>query len=145
MKPIPKVLDMKLVEKTFFEINVKKKFSFSELNRLIPLVLKLTDAAQLEVNHLLSRIDSKSKLRNSLEKNQELEYQINGIIDRWESKIEKLGGYPKGLWLADFDSGEGFYCWKFPEPEIQFYHGYQDGFSGRKPINHHSLPIIGLS
>lgn len=115
-----------------FEINVKKKFNFVELNSLIPLVLKLTDIAQLEVSQLMSRIESNSK--NSLERNQELESQISIIIDRWENKIEKLGGYPKGLWLADFDSGDGYFCWKFPETEIQFYHGYQDGFSGRKPI-----------
>jgi hypothetical protein len=33
--------------------------------------------------------------------------------------------------MADFDNGEGFYCWKYPEIKINHWHGYQDGFSGR--------------
>ena len=40
----------------------------------------------------------------------------------------------KGMWLADFDAGNGYYCWKFPENEIRFWHGYKDGFSGRVEI-----------
>lgn len=142
---------MRSVEK-IFEINVKKRFTIGELNKLIPLVLKLTEAAHAEVNHLMGRIDSNVALSNksprsdadrALAKNEELEVEINSVINRWEIKLEKLGGSPKGLWLADFDFGNGYFCWKFPETEIQFYHGYQDGFSGRKPIRFLDPPSLG--
>jgi len=38
------------------------------------------------------------------------------------------------LWLVDFDNGEGYYCWSYPEPAITHYHGYDDGFAGRISI-----------
>lgn len=64
----------------------------------------------------------------------EIEADINKVVDRWQQKVTKLGATPKGLWLADFDNGEGYYCWKFPETEISYWHGYNDGFSGRTAI-----------
>ena len=127
-------LDTSFVDK-IIEINVKRSFTESEVNGLIPLVLKLTEGAQSEVNRLMNRLDHTLPPQRVQSKvDSEIEQQINFIIDRWESKISKLGGNPKGLWLVDFDFGDGYYCWKFPENEIKFYHGYQDGFSGRKPI-----------
>ena len=39
----------------------------------------------------------------------------------------------KGLWLVDFDSGAGYYCWKYPESSLGHFHGYDEGFSGRVP------------
>jgi hypothetical protein len=40
----------------------------------------------------------------------------------------------KGLWLVDFDSGSGCYCWQWPEQRLEFYHGYDEGFAGRARI-----------
>ena len=40
----------------------------------------------------------------------------------------------KGLWLVDFDSGAGYYCWKYPEPSLDYFHGYEEGFAGRLPL-----------
>ena len=111
------------------EINTKKIFALSEARSLLPLVYRMTEEAAREVKSHLNRIEAysdKSHPSASI-----IENQINGIISRWQAKIEKLGGHPKGLWMADFDSGSGYYCWKFPETEIKFWHGYQDGFSGR--------------
>ena len=48
--------------------------------------------------------------------------------------MEALGIVVKGLWLVDFDNGEGYYCWKYPEPAIRHYHGYDEGFAGRMKI-----------
>ena len=52
----------------------------------------------------------------------------------WTRDMEILGVVVKGLWLVDFDSGEGYYCWKYPEPAVSHYHGYDDGFPGRIKI-----------
>ena len=45
-----------------------------------------------------------------------------------------MGLEVKGLWLVDFDNGEGYYCWKYPESVVCHYHGYEDGFAGRMKI-----------
>lgn len=111
------------------EINRKKHFTLSEARQLLPLVYRLTEDASREVKSHLNRIEAFSdKAHPSVVM---IESHINAIIDRWQSKVEKLGAEPKGLWMADFDSGEGYFCWKYPEVQINHFHGYQDGFSGR--------------
>ena len=55
-------------------------------------------------------------------------------VERWASEIESLGCEVKGLWLVDWDSGDGYYCWRFPEPTVGHFHGYDEGFAGRLPL-----------
>ena len=111
------------------EINRKKVFALGEARALLPVVYRLTEEAAREVKNHMKRIEAFSDKAHPGAGI--LEDQINIVIARWQAKIEKLGGLPKGLWMADFDSGDGYYCWKFPENEIKYWHGYQDGFSGR--------------
>jgi hypothetical protein len=47
----------------------------------------------------------------------------------------QLGCLPKGIWLVDFDNGEGYYCWRYGDDQIEYFHGYSDGFSGRIAIS----------
>ena len=34
----------------------------------------------------------------------------------------------------DFDNGSGYYCWRYPEQRLEFYHSYDEGFGGRMRI-----------
>lgn len=111
------------------EINRKKHFTLADARQLLPIVYRLSEESSREVKSLLNRIEAFSDKENPSVI--AIETQVNAIIDRWQVKIEKLGAVPKGLWMADFDNGQGYYCWKFPETEIIFQHGYQDGYSGR--------------
>ncbi|MBK9324602.1 MAG: DUF2203 domain-containing protein [Bdellovibrionaceae bacterium] len=111
------------------EINRRKVFLQHEVASLLPLIYRLTDEAQHEVKKIVNFIEAHSDKTSSAV--HELEARLSDIVTRWQSKIEKLGAQPKGLWLADFDSGDGYFCWKFPETEICYWHGYQDGFTGR--------------
>ncbi|HYN19539.1 MAG TPA: DUF2203 family protein, partial [Thermoanaerobaculia bacterium] len=64
----------------------------------------------------------------------ETEEERQGIVRSWANEILALGCEIKGLWLVDFDSGAGYYCWKYPEPSLDHFHGYEEGFSGRLPL-----------
>jgi hypothetical protein len=107
-------------------------FTLEEARALLPVVLKITAESQREVGRILNRIEAIKY--GSSEAAQQLEEEVQILIDHWQKKLSHLGVYPKGLWLADFDYGGGYYCWKYPESDIRFCHGYQDGFSGRKEI-----------
>ena len=60
-------------------------------------------------------------------------------------KIQEFGCVVKDLdiGLIDFPTllnGEEVYlCWKLGEPGIQFWHGVDEGFRGRKPIDQEFL------
>jgi hypothetical protein len=105
----------------------RRIFSYDEAIALLPEAQRLTEDAVVKVEALLeaNQIDDIEDLGDdSLP-----EYQT--IVSRWAEQIQELGIEVKGLWLIDFDSGSGYYCWKYPEPALQFYHGYDEGFAGR--------------
>jgi hypothetical protein len=103
------------------EEEVKKLFSYEEAVALLPQVQRLTADA-------VEQVDQLGESEEMVE-----EYQT--IIGRWAESVIRLGIEVKGLWLIDFDSGSGYYCWQWPEPGLQFFHGYEDGFPGRVQIN----------
>jgi hypothetical protein len=59
------------------------------------------------------------------------EEKIEAAMGRWARAMEALGLQVKGVWLVDFDNGSGYYCWKWPETELVYFHGYDEGFAGR--------------
>ena len=62
------------------------------------------------------------------------EEERGAIAEAWAGELAALGLEIKGLWLVDFDSGAGYYCWKYPEAELGHFHSYEEGFAGRLPL-----------
>jgi hypothetical protein len=56
------------------------------------------------------------------------------VIQGWARGLLARGLEIKGLWLVDFDNGSGYYCWRYPEERLEFYHSYDEGFGGRMRI-----------
>lgn len=119
---------------TVFELNRKKTFTLGAANDLLPLILKITSEADLDLQAALHAM-AQARRNENLTEVDTMVAAAQAIFNKWENKIQKLGLEPKGIWLIDIDSGEGLYCWKYPELEIKFWHAYEDGFSRRLPIN----------
>ena len=71
---------------------------------------------------------------SELPEGDEAEEERKEIAGEWIRRISTLGVEIKGLWLVDFDSGAGYYCWKYPEVSLEYFHGYEEGFAGRLPL-----------
>ena len=97
----------------------KRIFSYEEALLLLPEVQSLTAEAAGRVEQIGE---------DQVEEAQE-------IVAEWAQKILDLGIEVKGLWLVDFDSGGGYYCWKHPEPALEYFHSYEEGFPGRVKLN----------
>lgn len=121
-----------------FEFNRHSVLNFQQASQLLPLIYKITVEADQELQLLTSKLNRARQELNTLEL-AEIEENIQKLITKWESKVMKLGLEPKGIWLVDFDAGDGYYCWKYPELELKFWHGYKDGFSGRRPIGENEI------
>lgn len=106
--------------------------SFEDANALVGVLNRITQKHSKIVNTLIAQLEALSS--DDRLKTSEIEAQVSREIEEWNAKVHKLGAIPKGLWLVDFDSGEGYYCWKFPETKIDFWHDYKSGFSNRIPI-----------
>jgi hypothetical protein len=106
----------------------KKTFSYDEACALLPLVRRLTDEAYREVETLQDEVDAG---RLTIGAAQE---RADAAINRWAQSLQAQGVQVKGAWLVDFDNGSGFYCWRYPEKRLEFYHSYEEGFRGRMRI-----------
>ncbi len=112
--------------------SAQKVFSIESANQIIPLIYRITEETNSAVQQLSMQLDLVLDKKSDLALR--IQSEIDELVTKWHSKLERLGARPKGVWLADFDNGEGYFCWKFPEKKIVYYHGYQDGFTGRKKI-----------
>ena len=117
------------------EFNQKRRFTREEARALLPVVRRITANAYDEVRKLAAQLAYLQDASDPGEKRDALEQQIQTAFQGWYQKVRKLGCEAKGMWLVDFDNGEGYYCWHYPESELAHFHGYADGFRGRVRIN----------
>jgi hypothetical protein len=110
----------------------KRIFSYDEALETFPLVRDLTAAAVRQVEALANNVGSRDELDT---RRDELEEARERIVRAWAREVTSLGCEVKGVWLVDWDSGDGYYCWQFPEQAIGHFHTYDEGFAGRLPIN----------
>jgi hypothetical protein len=95
-------------------VSDKRIFTFAEANGLVAAVRHLTEAAMARAANLLDQ---------------------DRVLAEWSDEITTLGCVVKGPWLVDFDNGSGFYCWRWPEPRVEYFHGYDEGFNDRVRIH----------
>ena len=106
-------------------------FTLREAEELFPLVRSITDTAWRELEPVRHRLEAMVPTNPRI---REVEREYEAIVKRWMAKMSRLGLVVKGLWLVDFDTGDGYLCWKFPELRIGHYHGYQEGYTARRPL-----------
>ena len=98
-------------------LNDRRTFTYEEAAALMPAALRITADAVSAVE--------------SLPESEAAAAESERIITDWAGAIIEMGIEVKGLWLIDFDNGSGYYCWQHPEPSLQYFHGYEEGFGGR--------------
>ena len=108
-----------------------RQFSLEEASRLLPSVKLVTAEAVREAEELSRELRQHGEAHP---KHEVLTEQLDSVVSRWASRLKELQVEAKGLWLVDFDNGDGYYCWQYPEEAITHYHAYDEGFSGRMKI-----------
>ena len=112
--------------------NDPRMFTLAEAEELFPIVWRITRAAHAELEPHRRALETIAPMSPQL-KPVERNYEV--IVRRWVGKMERLGLVVKGLWLVDFDTGDGYLCWKFPELRIGHYHAYDQGFGARRRLH----------
>ncbi len=115
----------------------KKLFTPHEANKRLPLIQRI-------VEDILKK-GTKFKALGILEQTplvKEERQSLVNSIDTLIAELEALGCFFKDwnfeIGLVDFpatiDDQEVMLCWKSDEPKVEWYHGLEDGFQGRKRI-----------
>ena len=115
-----------------------KYFTPAEARRTLPLVKKIVkdilDTSR-EMRLLAEELNGKVESDPDIQK-------LGADIESFLSELEEIGCFFKDwnftMGLVDFpaviDDREVFLCWKSDEDDIRFYHDFQEGYAGRKPI-----------
>jgi hypothetical protein len=111
--------------------STRRTFTLDDATKILPSVKLATAEAVREAEALADQLRRHGEADP---RHQELSDRLSEVVSRWASRIQELQLEPKGLWLVDFDNGEGYYCWQYPEDAITHFHGYDDGFAGRMKI-----------
>lgn len=106
-------------------------FSLEQARAILPQVKHVTADAVRRAESLASQLHG---LPEDDPEHASLSAALHQVVNGWVEQVQLLGVEAKGLWLVDFDNGEGYYCWSYPEPTIAHYHTYDDGFAGRITI-----------
>lgn len=99
-------------------------FTLADARALLPWLREATVEAEAQVRSLQAEGGDP----------EEAQARLRVIIQHWAETAVKLGALPKQPFTVDFNSGSDYFCWEYPEMDIQFRHGYNAGYAGRKPI-----------
>jgi hypothetical protein len=106
----------------------KRTFSYDEAAALLPEVRQITGKAYQQVEELRAAVGDGQKDA------ERFEAEATAIVNDWATRVRSFGIEVKGIWLVDFDNGSGYYCWRWPETALQFFHTHEEGFGGRMRI-----------
>ncbi len=124
-------------------------FTVEQANRTLPLVRKIVeDVVQQhrrwrETILELDLVASTAHPDDPRDRAEELERQALALareLDGYQRELEQLGIQLKDrrLGLVDYPSEIGgrtvLLCWRFGEPEVQFWHEVDSGYAGRQPL-----------
>jgi hypothetical protein len=107
-------------------------FSLQQAREMLPQVKHLTADAVRRAESLVAQLQDVSEGDPA---HATLSAALNDVVNSWADEVRALGLEAKGMWLVDFDNGEGYYCWSYPEETIAYYHAYDEGFAGRMKIH----------
>lgn len=126
-------------------------FTVKQANDTLPMVIgKFSELMSLknEVIRIQSEMETDPRYMASLKDYIIKKQEFNAAISRFYKAIEEIestGVTIKSIeeGLLDFPSlrfsEEIWLCWKEGETEIKFWHGKNEGFSGRKPLENLDL------
>ena len=108
-----------------------KLYVLAEASELLPVVRKITENAC----ERLSKLNERLELMLLCDpRRTAIDDEYEKIVRKWVASITRLGAIPNGLWRVDFDTGEGYLCWRFPELKIGYFRDYDCEFDNRIPV-----------
>lgn len=112
-------------------IHSRRTFSQADVERMLPVVRRITERAALACGR------ARDELR-FVPEGEPLRARIAGDVDlavrRWAMKISQLGCEPRGLWIVDFDAGDGWFTWRLGDETACFFHPYDAGPAANAPF-----------
>ncbi|HJV21283.1 MAG TPA: DUF2203 domain-containing protein [Holophagaceae bacterium] len=110
-----------------------RTFTLEEARSRMPQVRAMTEPVFRLAESLAQEIQEADAAKDEA-RAEALQERLQDLVQSWSDAMRDLGADVKGLWLVDFDSGDGYWCWAWPEESLDHWHSYEAGFRGRMPV-----------
>ena len=108
-----------------------KFFNLEQANELLPIIKKITHETYASLDPLRREL-RKMSIVDDMSPELEAEYR-QGVQD-WIEKMIRLGVNPVTLGVVNFDTGDGYLNWKYPETNLSYYHDYDSDYKQRRSL-----------
>jgi hypothetical protein len=109
-------------------------FTLEEARALMPQVRAVTEPVYTLAASMAEEL-SQAEEASDEGRVENLRERLQTLVQSWQQSMQDLEAEVKGLWLVDFDSGDGYWCWAYPEEELSHWHSYEGGFRSRVPAD----------
>lgn len=109
-------------------------FTLDEAQALMPQVKAVTEPVYTLAASLAEELSQAEEATDEA-RAEALRDRLQTLVQMWQQSMQDLEADVKGLWLVDFDSGDGYWCWAYPEDELAYWHSYEGGFRTRVPAD----------
>ena len=117
---------------------IDKFFTPKEANQVLPEVKEIVKEILSNANearHIMTMLDPLNNHQYRL-------IELDGKIKALMGKLEDMGVFYKDwnfeIGLVDFPAiihgQEALLCWRSDEPEVTWFHGYEEGYNGRRKV-----------
>lgn len=115
------------------EIGVHDKlFNLTEARALLPFIQSVSKRQFLQLSPVQERLN---KMLANDPRRQIYEREFESQVSQWRSKVIQFGVRVSGLWMVEFDVGEGCLCWRHPELSIKTFRKHGVAFSERVKLS----------
>ena len=117
---------------------VNKFFSPKEINKILPDIKNIVEEIISEGQNARLLLTFPDPFKEHQRKLIDVEQRIKSLIEQLENKGCYYKDWNFEIGLVDFpaiiNGQEALLCWRSDETEIGWFHGYEDGYAGRRPV-----------
>lgn len=118
-------------------IHTRRIFTEGDAVSLLPIIRRITEHTAEEVDALQEQLRF---VPHDEPLHKRLYAQVEATVRRWAIKVSKLGCEPRGIWLVDFDAGEGWYTWRLGDEGLTFFHSHARPAGADSPAFPREIP-----
>ena len=99
-----------------------RTFTEEEAENLLPTVKRITAQAASEASKIEEQLRFIPRDEPIFKR---LASDLDLVIRRWAIKIKKLGLAPSGVWIVDFDAGNGCFSWRLGDESVNYFAAHE--------------------
>ncbi len=119
-------------------IHAHRTFTQENAEAILPVIRRITERASVKMIDLKEQLQWVPRDEPLYER---LHTQMEDLAHRWAVRIAQLGCEPKGIWVVNFDTGNGWFSWRHGDESLVFFDSCESIDAPLPAITSDGLPL----